>query len=151
MSATEDVQVIVSNRRARHEYFVLESLEVGIVLVGTEVKSVRAAKVNLQDAYASVDEGQLTLYNMHISPFEKGSVFNHDPLRPRRLLATKKQIRKLGQKVNEKGLTLVPLQLYFSRRYLKIELGVCKGKKTYDKRESLKRKESGRDIARHST
>lgn len=144
----DNVRHILTNRRARHEYLVLERLEVGIVLRGTEVKSARAGKINLQDAYAAVENGELYMHNMHISPFEKGNVFNHDPVRVRKLLAKKKEIRKLEQKVNEKGLTLIPLQLYFLGRHLKIELGVCKGKKTYDKRHALKERDTRREMER---
>jgi SsrA-binding protein len=145
----EEIKIIASNRRARYEYHVLSSMEVGIVLKGTEVKSIRNRQVNLQDSYASVDRGQLLLFNMHISPFEKGNIFNHEPMRVRTLLAKKKEIRKLAQQVNEKGLTLVPLQLYFVKQYLKIELGVCKGKKAYDKRETIKKRDIARELQRH--
>jgi SsrA-binding protein len=144
----EHINLILNNRRARHEYHVLESIEVGVVLRGTEVKSVRAGKINVQDAYATVEDGELFLHNMHISPFDKGNIHNHDPLRVRKLLARKKEIRKLGQKVHEKGLTLIPLQIYFSGRHLKIEIGICKGKKTYDKRQALKKREIQRDMER---
>ncbi|MCB2204228.1 SsrA-binding protein SmpB [bacterium] len=144
----EHINLILNNRRARHEYHVLESLEVGIVLRGTEVKSVRAGKINVQDAYATVENGELFLHNMHISPFEKGNIHNHDPIRVRKLLAKRKEIRKLAQKVHEKGLTLIPLEIYFSGRHLKIELGICKGKKTYDKRQALKKREIQRDMER---
>jgi len=144
----DSIKLIMVNRRARHEYHVLETLEVGIVLRGTEVKSIRAGKVNLQDSYASIDNNELFLYNMHINPFEKGNIFNHDPLRVRKLLAKRKEIFKLAQKTNEKGLTLIPMQLYFVGRHLKVELGVCKGKKLYDKRESLKAREIKRDLER---
>jgi len=144
----DSIKLIMVNRRARHEYHVLETLEVGIVLRGTEVKSIRAGKVNLQDSYASIDNNELFLYNMHINPFEKGNIFNHDPLRVRKLLAKRKEIFKLAQKTNEKGLTLIPMQLYFVGRHLKVELGVCKGKKLYDKRESLKARDIKRDLER---
>jgi SsrA-binding protein len=144
----ETVRHILTNRRARHEYLVLESLEVGIALRGTEVKSARAGKINLQDAYAAIENGELFMHNMHISPFEKGNIHNHDPMRVRKLLARKKEIRKLEQKVNEKGLTLIPLQLYFLGRHLKIEIGVCRGKKTYDKRHALKERDIKREMER---
>ncbi len=144
----ETVKVIMVNRRARHEYHVQETLEVGIVLKGTEVKSIRAGKVNLQDSYAVVEHGELFLYNMHVNPFEKGNIFNHDPVRVRKLLAKRREIFKLAQKTNEKGLTLIPLQLYFLGRHLKVEIGVCKGKKLYDKRESLKSRDIQRDMER---
>mgnify|MGYP003835517937 CR=1 FL=1 len=145
----ENRKIILTNRRARHEYHVLETVEVGIVLRGTEVKSVREGKLNVQDAYATVQEGELLLHNLHISPFEKGNIHNHDPIRVRKLLAHKKEIRKLAQKVHEKGFTLIPLQFYFSGRHLKIELGVCKGKKTYDKRHALKQRDIKREMERH--
>jgi SsrA-binding protein len=145
----DDITIIVTNRRARFEYHVLSSLEVGIVLKGTEVKSARSRQVNLQDGYATVEHGQLLLYNMHISPFEKGNIFNHDPLRIRVLLAKKREIRKLAQQVHEKGLTLIPLQLYFVKQHLKVELGVCKGKKAYDKREAIKKRDTARELQRH--
>lgn len=149
MNAEKDsVRHILTNRRARHEYLVLETLEVGIALLGTEVKSARAGKINLMDAYATVQNGELFMHNMHISPFDKGNIFNHDPMRVRKLLARKKEIRKLEQKVNEKGLTLIPMQLYFLGRHLKIELGVCRGKKTYDKRHALKERDTRRDMER---
>lgn len=149
MNAEKDkVRHILTNRRARHEYLVLETLEVGIALRGTEVKSARAGKINLQDAYAAIEHGELFMHNMHISPFEKGNIFNHEPMRVRKLLARKKEIRKLEQKVNEKGLTLIPLQLYFLGRHLKIELGVCRGKKTYDKRHALKERDTRREMER---
>ena len=143
------IKIVAKNRRARYEYFVIERIEVGIVLRGTEVKSIRAGKVNLQDSYATVENGELFLHNLHISPFEKGSIHNHDPLRVRKLLAKRKEIRKLSEKVHEKGLTLIPLELYFLNQNLKIELGICKGKKTYDKRQSLKKREIGREIQQH--
>jgi SsrA-binding protein len=144
----EHIEVILTNRRARYEYHVLENIEVGIVLKGTEVKSVRAGQINVQDSYASVEHEELFLYNMHISPFDKGNIHNHEPMRKRKLLARKKEIRKLAQKVNEKGLTLIPLQVYFSGRHVKIDLGVCKGKKTYDKRQSLKARDIKREMDR---
>jgi SsrA-binding protein len=141
---------ILTNRRARHEYFIEESLEAGIALKGTEVKSVREGKVNFQDAYATVENGELWLLNLHISPFEKGNIHNHDPLRKRKLLVTRREIRKLGDKVNIKGMTLIPLRLYLKGRYVKVEIGVCKGKKFYDKRESMKKRDMQRDIERHN-
>jgi SsrA-binding protein len=147
----EEQHSVVTNRRARFEYFVLETLEVGIVLCGTEVKSIRGGKINLQDSYASVDKGELFLYNLHISPFEKGNIFNHNPLRIRKLLAHKREIGKLAAKVNEKGLTLVPIRIYFLNRRVKIDLGVCKGKKLYDKRQTIKDRETHRDLKRFET
>ena len=120
---------IAVNRQAHHEYFVIEALETGIELVGTEVKSLRAGAVNLKDSWVDVDNGQLILRGMHISPYDKGNVFNRDPLRERRLLAHKSEIRRLGQEIKLQGYTLVPLSLYFKRGRVKVELGVCKGKK----------------------
>ncbi len=140
---------ILTNRRARHEYFVLESIEAGIALVGTEVKSVRGGKVNFQDAYAVVENGELWLVSLHISPFEKGNIFNHDPVRKRKLLVSRREIKKLAEKVAVKGLTLIPLRLYMKGRYVKIELGICKGKKLYDKRETVKKRDIDRDLQRN--
>jgi SsrA-binding protein len=146
----DDKNIIATNRRARFEYHILHSLETGIVLRGTEVKSIRGGKVNLQDSYATVEKGELFLHHMHIAPFEQGNIFNHDPLRVRKLLATRREIRKLAASTEAQGLTLIPLALYFRGRYLKVELAVCKGKKLYDKRESVKertmRRESDRRV-----
>ena len=139
---------IAVNRQARHEYFVIEALETGIELVGTEVKSLRAGAVNLKDSWVDVDNGQLILRGMHISPYDKGNVFNRDPLRERRLLAHKSEIRRLGQEIKLQGYTLVPLSLYFKRGRVKVELGVCKGKKLYDKRASAAAKDAQRTIDR---
>ncbi len=141
-------KTIATNKKARHEYFVAESLEVGIALRGTEVKSIRAGKVNFQDSYAQVNAGQLLLHGLHISPFEKGNIFNHDPVRTRVLLASRKEIRKLQVRAQEKGFTLIPLRVYFSGPYVKIELGLCRGKKQYDKRETIKERQTTRDIHR---
>lgn len=148
MQTDPPVITILTNRRARFEYHVLESIEVGIALRGTEVKSIRAGKVNLQEAYAEVSGSQLILRNMHVSPFEKGNIFNHDPLRARVLLAHRKEIRKLAVKTEEKGLTLIPLEVYFLGPHVKILLGVCKGKKLHDKREAIKSRETTRALRR---
>ena len=141
-------KMIAVNREVRHEYFVVEALETGIELVGTEVKSLRAGTVNLKDSWVDVDNGQLILRGMHISPYDKGNVFNRDPLRERRLLAHKSEIRRLGQEIKLQGYTLVPLSLYFKRGRVKVELGVCKGKKLYDKRASAAAKDAQRTIDR---
>ena len=141
-------KTIALNRQARHEYFVVESLETGIELVGTEVKSLRMGQVNLKDAWAGVENGQLYVHGMHISPYEKGNIFNRDPLRPRRLLAHKNEIRRLGQEVKLQGYTLVPLSLYFKHGRVKLNLGLCKGKKLYDKRASMKERDTKREIDR---
>ncbi len=131
---------IAANRQARHEYFVMESLETGIELVGTEVKSLRMGQVNMKDSWVDVENGQLIVYGMHISPYEKGNIFNRDPLRPRRLLAHKNEIRKLAQEIKLQGYTLIPLSLYFKHGRVKLELGLCKGKKLYDKRATAQGK-----------
>lgn len=144
-----ETKIIASNRKAYHDYFIEESFEFGVVLVGTEVKSLRQGKANLQDSYAEFEKGELWMRNAHISPFEKGNIFNHDPKRSRKLLAHKSEIRKLAAKVKEKGFTLVPLKMYFAKRHVKVEVGLAKGKRDYDKRETLKRKESEREMQFH--
>lgn len=147
-TARPDIQVVARNRRARHEYEVLEKYEAGIVLTGTEVKSLRAGKANLQDAYARFDRGELWLYNLHISPYEQGSRFNHDPLRPRKLLLQKRELRKLVGQVEQQGLTLVPLDIYFRRGLAKLTLALVRGKKLHDKREDLRRRAAEREMER---
>ena len=142
------VKQLAQNKKARHDYFVLETLETGIALFGTEVKSIRAGRCNLKDCYAQVKNGELWVHGMHISPYEKGNIFNRDPLRPKKLLAHKAEIRKLGQQQMQDGLTLVPLQIYLSDGLVKVELGVCKGKKNYDKRDSMQERDSRREIER---
>lgn len=144
----EPRKVIALNREARHEYFVIETLETGIELVGTEVKSLRAGGVNLKDSWADIDGGELILKGMHISPYEQGSIFNRDPRRPRRLLAHKAEIRRLAQQLKLQGYTLVPLSLYFKNGRVKIELGLCKGKKLYDKRATAAVRDAQRSIDR---
>lgn len=142
-------KVIASNRKAYHEYFIVSTLEAGISLKGTEVKSLRQGKANLQDSYADIEKGELWVLNLHISPFEKGNIFNHDPKRKRKLLVHKAEIRKLTGKIKEKGFTLVPLSLYFLKRHVKVELALAKGKHHYDKREALKKKETQREMSYH--
>ncbi len=139
---------IAHNREARHEYFVLETLETGIELVGTEVKSLRAGGVNLKDSWVDIEGGELLVKGMHISPYAQGSIFNRDPLRPRRLLAHKAEIRRLAQQIKLQGYTLVPLSLYFKGGRVKVELGLCKGKKLYDKRASAAARDAQRTIDR---
>ena len=141
-------KIIAQNREARHEYFVIEALETGIELVGTEVKSLRAGGVNLKDAWADIDDGEIILKGMHISPYEHGGLFNRDPVRPRRLLAHKVEIRRLAQQIKLQGYTLVPLSLYFKNGRVKVELGLCKGKKLYDKRATAAARDAKRDIDR---
>lgn len=144
----EGKKTVASNRRARHEYDVLERMEAGIALTGTEVKSVRAGKLSIAEAFARVDNGEVWLHDMHISPYEPGGRWNVDPLRPRRLLLHRKEIRKLIGGVEEKGRTLVPLEIYFKRGRAKVELAVAKGRKLHDKRDALKRQEAKREVER---
>ena len=141
-------KTIAENRQARHEYFVLESYECGIELVGTEVKSIGQGGVNLKDSWCDIEDGQVLVKGMHISPYEKGNIFNKDPRRERRLLLHKREILKLFGQVKQQGLTLIPLSLYFKGSRVKMCLGLCKGKKLYDKREDLARKQTERDIER---
>jgi SsrA-binding protein len=145
---TTDIKVIATNRKARYEYHISDSVEAGIALVGTEVKSIRAGNVNFQDAFAMVKDGELLLMSLHISPFDKGNIFNHDPVRVRKLLVHKKEIRRLAESVNEKGYTLIPLRIYLKGRRVKVEIGVAKGKKTYDKREAIKERDVKRELQR---
>ena len=145
--AEEHQRVIVSNRKARHEYHILDTLEAGIALRGTEVKSLRKGNANLQDAYALVKNGEIWLLGMHISPYEQGNINNHDPVRTRKLLLQKKEIRKLLAKVQEKGLTLVPLSVYFKGPHAKVELAIAQGKKSFDKRASEKERDARREIS----
>ena len=144
----EGTKLITSNRKAYHEYFIIEKYEAGIELFGTEVKSLRAGKVNLKEAYASIQDGEVFVHGMHISPYEQGHIFNKDPLRDKKLLLHKSEIMKLIGSVKLDGLTLVPLSLYFRNGKIKVELGVCKGKKLYDKRETIAKRDADRDIDR---
>ena len=139
---------LAANRKAFHDYTVIERMEAGVELRGTEVKSVRAGGVNLTGGFACVDRGELVLRDVHIAPYEQGSRFNHDPTRPRRLLMRAREIKALSNRIDAAGLTLVPLKLYFKRRWVKVELGLCRGKKTEDKRETLRRKTVDRETAR---
>ena len=139
---------IIQNRKARFEYEILDQYECGIVLLGTEVKSIRNGKVNFIDSYASIRDGEVFLSGMHVSPYEFGNIFNKDPLRERKLLLHKHQIRKIEGQISQKGYTLVPLELYFVRGKVKLLLGLARGKKLYDKRESIASKDSKRDIER---
>lgn len=145
--AQED-RILVTNRKARHDFHILETYEAGIALVGTEVKSLREGKGNLQDSFARIENGELFLYNMHISPYEKGNIYNKDPRRTRKLLMHKREIYRLAGKVQEKGLTLIPLSLYLKNGIVKVELALAKGKTLYDKRESIKRKTVKREMER---
>ena len=145
---TKGTKTIAENRKARHEYFVLESYEAGIELVGTEVKSIRQGSVNLKDSWCSIDNGELFIRGLHISPYEKGNIFNKDPLRVRKLLMHKKEINKLFGTIKKEGLTLIPLSLYFKDSRVKVQVGLCKGKKFYDKRETAAKRDAMREIDR---
>lgn len=148
MTEKEGRKVVARNKKALHEYHVVESLEAGIVLNGPEVKSIRAGRVSLAESFARVDGGEVWLFDMHISPYDPASRWNTDPVRPRKLLLHSKQIRKLIGSSKEKGLTLVPLDLYLSKGYVKVTLALGRGKKLYDKREDLKLKDAKREIDR---
>ena len=147
--AEKSQKYAAQNRKARHDYFIEDTYEAGIVLSGTEVKSIRAGTVNMKDSYCYIEEGELFATGIHISPYEKGNIFNVDPLRDRKLLMHKKEILKLFMKVGKEGYTLVPLSMYFSGKNVKVEVGVCKGKKLWDKRETEALKAEKRDIERY--
>ncbi len=142
------MKIVAENRKARHDYFIHETFETGLVLKGTEVKSLRAGRVNLKDSFASIKDGEIFVENMHISPYEKGNIFNHEPLRKRKLLMHKLEIVKLFSKTREKGFTLVPLKIYFTKGKAKLEIALASGKKNYDKRRVLAEKAAKRDIER---
>lgn len=148
MAEKQNFKTIAENRKARHEYFVLESFETGIELFGTEVKSIRQGSVNLKESWVDIENGELFVRGMHISPYEKGNIFNKDPLRTRKLLMHKKEIMRLFGKVKQDGLTLVPLSIYFKGSLVKMQLGLCKGKKLYDKRASDAERSAKRDMDR---
>ncbi|KLU66996.1 MULTISPECIES: SsrA-binding protein SmpB [Desulfosporosinus] len=145
---SEGIKVVSENRKAFHDYFIEDRLEAGIILTGTEIKSIRNGRVNLKDSYAHLDNGEIWVYQMHISPYEQGNRFNHDPLRPRKLLLHRSEISKLVGKIQQQGLTLIPTKMYLKKGLAKVELGVAQGKKNYDKRQALAEKESKRDIER---
>ena len=148
MPEKTNIKVLVQNTKARHEYFILETFECGIELFGTEVKSLRDGKANLADSYASIDNGEVFIKGMNISPFEKGNIFNRDPLRHRKLLMHKQEIRKLIGQIQQQGLTLVPLSVYLKGSLVKVSLGLAKGKKLYDKREDIAKRDAKRDAQR---
>lgn len=141
-------RTVTENRRARHEYHILETYEAGLALKGTEVKSLRSGKASLQDSFARVENGELLLYNMHISPYSQGNQFNHEPKRTRRLLMHKREIMRLFGKTREKGLTLIPLKVYFKNGLAKVELALAKGKRVYDRREDIAARDARREIER---
>ena len=146
--AGNGVHVVATNRKAYHNYFIEERYEAGIELTGTEVKSIRQGKLNLKDAFCHVKDGELFLYNMHISPYEKGNIFNREPLRTRKLLMHKREILKLHAKIQQDGYALVPLSIYFKNAKVKVELGLARGKKLYDKRASAAERDAKRDMDR---
>ena len=148
MAEKSATKTIADNRKARHDYFVEETYEAGIELFGTEVKSLRAGGVNLKDSYCEIDGGEMFALGVHISPYEQGNIFNRDPLRPKKLLMHKREIMKLTGLVSREGYTLVPLSLYFKGSYVKCSIGLCKGKKLYDKRESAAKRDADRIIER---
>jgi SsrA-binding protein len=143
------IKIIATNRKAYHDYFIQETYEAGISLVGTEVKSLRAGKANLKDSYVHIKNGEAFLLNCHISPYSHGNIQNHEPLRTRKLLLHKREIEKLWGKLKQTGLTLIPLKLYFKDGKAKVEIGLAKGKRQYEKRETIKKKEAAREIERH--
>ena len=145
---TKERRVIAQNKKARHAYFVDETFEAGVELFGTEVKSLRQGRVNLKDSYCSFQDGEMFALGVHISPYEKGNIFNKEPLRPKKLLMHKKEIIRLSSKAAEKGFSVIPLSLYFSGSRVKMEIGLCRGKKLYDKREDMARADAERDMAR---
>ncbi len=142
----EEIQVSARNKKANHEYFILETYEAGIVLFGTEIKSIRGSKVSIQDAYCEIKNQEMFIQNMHISPYEKGNIFNHKEDRTRKLLLHKKEIIKLFSKVKLEGLTIIPLEVYITKGLCKIKIGLCKGKKLFDKRNDIKEKDIKRNI-----
>ncbi len=144
----ENSRTVAQNKKAYHDYFVLEEYEAGIELFGTEVKSIRQGRVNLKDAWCSIDNGEIFVNGMHISPYEQGNIFNRDPLRKKKLLMHKKEIHKLYGTIKQQGLTLIPLSVYFNKGKAKIKVGLCKGKKIYDKRDAAAKKEANRSIDR---
>lgn len=144
----ENIKIISQNKKARHDYFIIETIEAGIELFGTEVKSVRLGKVNLTDAYASISNGEVYIKHMNISPYEQGNIFNRDPLRDRRLLLHKKQILKLIGETKQTGFSLIPLSVYLKGSLVKVSIALCKGKKLYDKREDIAKRDSARRMDR---
>ena len=149
MAANKDLPRVAQNKKAYHDYFVLETYEAGIELFGTEVKSIRGGKVNLKDAWCSIDGGEIFVNGMHVSPYEQGNIFNRDPMRVRRLLMHKREIMRLLGTTKQQGLTLIPLSIYFLNGRAKLEIGLCKGKKNYDKREDMAKRAAKRDIERN--
>ena len=148
LTEKKGIKPVAQNRKARHDYYVEDRYEAGIELFGTEVKSIRAGTLNLRDAYCSVRDGELFIFGMHISPYEQGNIFNRDPVRVRRLLMHKREIRKLHSYVQRDGYTLIPLSVYFKNARVKVEIGLCRGKKNYDKRDAAAKRDAVREIDR---
>ncbi len=148
MEKKDSIKLIANNKKAYHEYFILEKYEAGISLCGTEVKSIRMGHCSIKEAYVEIRAGEMNIVGMHISPYEKGNIFNRDPLRTRKLLLHKSEIRKLGEKIREKGFTLMPLQVYLKGSLVKVEIGLAKGKKLYDKRADIAKKDLRREAER---
>lgn len=148
MSQSSGRKLIANNKKARHDYFLEEYIECGIALTGTEVKSMRAGKCSVKEAFVRIDNGEAVIYQMHISPFEQGNIFNVDPLRPRKLLLHKEEIRKLSQKISEQGYTLVPVEVYLKGSHVKVEIALARGKKLYDKRADIAARDRQREAAR---
>ncbi len=146
--STNSIKTVATNRKARHDYHIEDTYEAGLVLTGTEIKSIRASRVNLRDSYATLKEGELWLMNAHIAPYNQGSYANHEPRRPRKLLMHRREINRIAGRIQEKGFTLVPLRLYLKNNLAKVELGLARGKKQYDKRATLREKETRREIDR---
>lgn len=143
------IKIVAKNSKAFHDYFIEDRFEAGLVLVGTEVKSIRQGKVNLKDSYCLVKDGEITVHGMHVSPYEQGNIFNRDPLRPRKMLMHKREINKLFMKIKQDGYAVVPLKIYFKNAKLKLEIGLAKGKKLYDKRDASAAKDAKREIDRN--
>ena len=148
MAKSEGIKLIANNKKAYHDYFILEKYEAGIVLHGTEVKSLRMGQCSIKEAFIRIENGEMFIYGMHVSPYEKGNIFNKDPLRPRKLLLHKYEINKLLGKTKEKGIAIVPLKVYFKGSLVKVEIGLAKGKKLYDKRQDIARKDQQREASR---
>lgn len=148
MAKSEGIKLIANNKKAYHDYFILEKYEAGIVLHGTEVKSLRMGQCSIKEAFIRIENGEMFIYGMHVSPYEKGNIFNKDPLRPRKLLLHKYEINKLLGKTKEKGIAIVPLKVYFKGSLVKVEIGLAKGKKLYDKRQDIAKKDQQREASR---
>lgn len=148
MAKTESGKLIANNKKAYHDYFIDETYETGVALHGTEVKSMRMGKCSIKESFVRIENGEVFVYGMHVSPYEKGNIFNKDPLRVKKLLMHRYEINKLEGKIKEKGYTLVPLQVYFKKGRVKVEIGLARGKKLYDKRESIAKKDARRETER---